>query len=142
MAMIDLESLQKKYDEHSQELTVATDSSKRILLQKELARLSRIIEAGKDVIRLDNMIVDIKDQLKRTDDPEMAELFKEELIDLETKKVFKERHFEDLAIPRDEYDDRSVFLEIRAGAGGQEAALFAADLLRMYTNYSLKKGWK
>src|SRR5947207_7024971 len=72
----------------------------------------------------------------------MVELFKDELKDLESQRVIKEHILEDLTIPRDEYDDRSVFLEIRAGAGGQEAALFAADLVRMYSNYALKKGWK
>jgi peptide chain release factor 1 len=142
MAMTDLDTLSKRYDEYTQELAVVTDAAKRILLQKELARLSRILDAGKDLGRLDQIIVDTKDQLKRTDDPEMAELFKEELVTLSVEREKKERHFEDLTIPRDEHDERSVFLEIRAGAGGQEAALFAADLLRMYTNYALKKGWR
>jgi peptide chain release factor 1 len=119
-----------------------TDVSKRIVLQKELARLSRIIDATKDVMRLDDIIAETKKQLKYTDDLEMIDLFKQELIDLEKQKIVKDRALEDVTIPRDEHDERSVFLEIRAGTGGQEAALFAADLLKMYTNYALKKGWK
>jgi peptide chain release factor 1 len=71
----------------------------------------------------------------------MADLFKQELHDLGLQRLEKERALEDFMIPRDEHDERSVFIEIRAGAGGQEAALFAADLLRMYTNYAIKKGW-
>jgi peptide chain release factor 1 len=141
MAMTDAEIVQKRYDDLAQELTIVTDSGKRIVLQKELARLTRILDAHKDLSRLDDVIVDIKKQLKHTDDSEMSDLFKEELHNLELQRLEKERALEDLMIPRDEHDERSVFIEIRAGAGGQEAALFAADLLRMYTNYAIKKGW-
>ena len=137
--MTDLEMLQKKYDDCTQDLAGTTDSVKRIVLQKELARLTRIIDASKDLASLDTIIVDTKDQLKHTDDAEMMDLFKQELEDLEKKRTIKEKFLEDLTIPRDEHDERSVFIEIRAGAGGQEAALFAADLLRMYTNYALYK---
>jgi peptide chain release factor 1 len=143
MNMTDLAILQKKYDDLANELAAVTDSAKRIVLQKELARLLRIIDAQKDLKRCDDLIVDAKSQLKTSsEDPDMAELFKLELHDLELKKLEKERVLEDLMIPSDEHDERSVFIEIRAGAGGQEAALFAADLLRMYTNYALRKGWK
>src|SRR5438132_571935 len=139
MNITDLAILQKKYDDLASELATVTDNTKRIVLQKELARLLRIIDAHKDLARCDALIADAKNQLKSSD-PEMVELFKLELHDLELKKLEKERSLEDLIIPSDEHDERSVFIEIRAGAGGQEAALFAADLLRMYTNYALKKG--
>jgi peptide chain release factor 1 len=143
MNMTDLAALQRKYDDLTNELTAVTDSAKRIVLQKELARLLRIIDAHKDLDRLDKVIVATKDQLRHSlEDAEMAELFKTELHDLGLKRLEKERVVEDLMIPSDEHDERSVFIEIRAGAGGQEAALFAADLLRMYTNYAIKKGWK
>src|SRR5260221_5254835 len=143
MNMSDIAILQKKYDDLASELATVTDSTKRIVLQKELARLLRIIDAQKDLARCEALIVDTKNQLKSSvEDPEMTELFKLELHDLELKKLEKERALEDLMIPSDEHDERSVFIEIRAGAGGQEAALFAADLLRMYTNYALRKGWK
>lgn len=140
--MHDLTNLQARYDEYFQELSTVTDMKRRVLLQKELARLSKVLDAGKELIALDHIITDIKDQLKRTDDAEMAELFKEELVTLAADREKKERFFEDLTIPSDEHDERSVFLEIRAGAGGQEASLFAADLVRMYSNYALKKNWR
>lgn len=143
MAMTDLAILQKRYDDLASELATVTDSAKRIVLQKELARLLRIIDAHKDLAHCDELITDAKNQLKHSlEDPEMAELFKLELHDLGLKRLEKERALEDLMIPSDEHDERSVFIEIRAGAGGQEAALFAADLLRMYTNYAIKKGWR
>ncbi len=143
MNMTDLTKLQSRYDELTSELTTATDNAKRIVLQKELARLLRIIDAYKDLERLDRTIADTKEQLKQSSsDAEMTELFRVELHDLGLKKLEKERVIEDMMIPSDEHDERSIFMEIRAGAGGQEAALFAADLLRMYTNYALKKGWR
>jgi len=143
MDMTDLTKLQSRYDDLTNELATITDNAKRIALQKELARLLRIIDAQKDLNRVDKVIADTKDQLRHSlEDVEMAELFKAELHDLELKKQQKERALEDLMIPSDEHDERSVFIEIRAGAGGQEAALFAADLLRMYTNYAIKKGWR
>lgn len=143
MDMTDLTILQKRYDDLTSELASIVDNAKRILLQKELARLLRIIDAHKELMALDTIIADTKNQLKHSlEDAEMADLFKLELHDLGLAKLEKERALEDLMIPSDEHDERSVFIEIRAGAGGQEAALFAADLLRMYTNYALKKGWR
>lgn len=143
MNMSDLAILQSRYDDLTNELATVTDNTKRIVLQKELARLLRIIDAHKDLERLDKVIADTKEQLKQSSaDADMTELFRIELDDLGLARLQKERALEDLMIPSDEHDERSVFMEIRAGAGGQEAALFAADLLRMYTNYALKKGWK
>lgn len=143
MNMSDLAILQSRYDDLTNELATVTDNAKRIVLQKELARLLRIIDAHKDLERLDKVIADTKEQLKQSSaDADMTELFRIELDDLGLARLKKERALEDLMIPSDEHDERSVFMEIRAGAGGQEAALFAADLLRMYTNYALKKGWK
>ncbi|HSC25057.1 MAG TPA: peptide chain release factor 1 [Candidatus Babeliales bacterium] len=143
MDITGLTILQKKYDDLVGELATITDNTKRIVLQKELARLLRIIDAHKDLMHCDELIAETKKQLKySSEDAEMTELFKVELHDLGLKKLAKERALEDLMIPSDEHDERSVFIEIRAGAGGQEAALFAADLLRMYTNYALKKGWR
>lgn len=141
--MSDLAKLQLRYDDLTNELTTITDNAKRIVLQKELARLLRIIDVHKDLDRLEKVIAETKEQLKQSSaDSEMVELFKLELHDLGLKKIEKDRAVEDLMIPSDEHDDRSIFIEIRAGAGGQEAALFAADLLRMYSNYALKKGWR
>ena len=143
MDMTDLAILQKRYDDLAGELASTTENTKRIVLQKELARLLRIIDAQKDLIRCDELIADAKNQLRHSlEDAEMAELFKIEIEELGLERLKKERTLEDLMIPSDEHDERSVFIEIRAGAGGQEAALFAADLLRMYTNYAVKKGWR
>ena len=142
MDMTGLAILQKRYDDLTNELAAVTDNAKRIVLQKELARLLRIIDAHKELVHCDELIAEAKNQLRHSlDDAEMAELFKLELHDLGLKRLEKERVLEDLMIPSDEHDERSVFIEIRAGTGGQEAALFAGDLLKLYTNYALEKGW-
>ena len=79
-----------------------------------------------------------------TDDPdrEMREMAQAEIDDLEKQQTRLEEELRTLLIPRDPNDDRNVFLEIRAGAGGDEAALFAADLLRMYSKYAKRQRWK
>ncbi len=135
---------QKRCDELSKELTAPLlDSSKRHLLQKEHARLSFLLEKHKGLEKTKNLIAEVQDQLSKSSnsDEEMKQLFHEELATLQKKLQQQELELETLLYPPDELDDRSVFLEIRAGTGGQEAALFAADLLKMYTNYALKQKW-
>ncbi|MFX7060054.1 PCRF domain-containing protein, partial [Acinetobacter baumannii] len=75
-------------------------------------------------------------------DEEMRELAKMELPELEVKKEELEKELTKLLIPKDPQDDKNAILEIRAGTGGDEASLFAGDLLGMYLRYCSKKGWK
>jgi peptide chain release factor 1 len=75
-------------------------------------------------------------------DPEMRDMAKEEARELEERRVALEARLQDLIAPRDELADKPAIVEIRAGTGGEEAALFAADLFRMYSRYAEKKGWK
>ncbi len=75
-------------------------------------------------------------------DPELQELAQAEIDELETRKTALEDELKRLLLPRDENDDKNVFVEIRAGAGGDEAALFAAELTRMYTKYAERQRWK
>lgn len=87
-------------------------------------------------------MIDLESQLASTNEPEMRELFEQEIA--EERKRFEQAkaQLDDLMFPPDKHDNRSVYLEIRAGTGGQEAALFVANLLKMYTNYALSKHWK
>src|SRR3972149_8831946 len=75
-------------------------------------------------------------------DKEVRELAREEISSLEKKQVILEEKLRFLLLPKDPNDSKNVFLEIRAGTGGEEAALFAADLFRMYTRYAERNGWK
>lgn len=115
--------------------------NERRAIQKELAILNSILAKHAELEELEYEQKDIKVQIQ-TADPEMQELYNNEL------ELLKERHttisfeLENLLAPVDEHDERDVYLEIRAGTGGQEAALFAADLMRMYTAYAQNQGWK
>lgn len=134
--------LRKRYEYLSQELTSPLlDSSKRHLLQKERSRLSLLLEKYDAQTETERLLDDARRQYDQTTDSGMRELFKDEIALLQEQLSEQKRELDDLLFPPDELDMRSVFLEIRAGTGGQEAALFAADLLKMYTNYALKCGW-
>lgn len=140
---IDWQSLQSRFDELNQKLLNAgnLDQQDRQNLQKEHSYISDLLSKHKTIAELESAITDLQKQISEAADPELKQLFEEEIIALDQKKKLTEIELDDILYPPNPLNDRSVFLEIRAGAGGQEAALFAADLMRMYTNYALKKGW-
>ena len=135
--------IQEQHDALAAKLTdPSLDSSKRRTLQKEMSRLATLLTRHNDILALEKKIQEAKDQAQANTDQELASLFQEEIEGLTAEYAAAEVSLEELMFPADPLDDRSVYLEIRAGTGGQEAALFAGDLLRMYTNYALKRGWK
>lgn len=120
----------------------ALQSSERQSLQREYTFLTSLLDKQKQVAQLERTIENTKQQADEMDDPEFQELFLSEVESLEQKLVAEQNALEQQMAPAEEHDDRSVYLEIRAGTGGQEAALFVADLMRMYTNYAQSKGWR
>lgn len=116
--------------------------SDRMPLQKEYALLEDLVAARTALVRAEQELKDLDAQIALSTDPEMQELFAEERTSLISRQKELTDHIEDILFPPDERDDRSVYIEIRAGAGGQEAALFAADLMQMYINYAQRRGWK
>ncbi|MCL5875587.1 MAG: peptide chain release factor 1 [Candidatus Dependentiae bacterium] len=137
------EQLQKRFDELSQELlSPSLDSSKRHRVQKELSYLSTVLSKLTHIEKIEQELADIKAQKTEQADTELLALFEEESQNLEMRLKFEQQELEELLYPPDELSSRSVFLEIRAGTGGQEAALFAADLMRMYMLYAQKKNWR
>ncbi len=118
------------------------DPRERHTIQREFSLLSTLLEKKHELDELDKALAETAEQATDTTDPEMAELFTAELSDLSLKKKQMEDAIEDMLYPSNPYDEKSIFLEIRAGAGGQEAALFAGDLLTLYTNYAEQKGWR
>jgi len=118
------------------------EGSKRKDLQKELSILSNLLTKQEAVETIQKKYHEAQQQQQANDDAEMAELYEQEVAMLTNELKQAQAELEDLLFPPDEHDNRSVYLEIRAGTGGQEAALFAGDLLKMYTNYALAKGWK
>jgi peptide chain release factor 1 len=119
----------------------ARDSSKLQALGREHARLAPIVRAAERKARLENDLEQAR-AMAGESDPELAALVKADLDRLPGELATVEAELGELLVPRDPLEDRNAILEIRAGTGGDEAALFAADLLRMYTRYAEGKGLK
>ena len=125
-----------------QEPDVASDQNRFRKLMKEQNDLSPIVEAYKEYKACKQTIEDSLQMLEEEADEEMRELAKEELNESKARVEELERELKILLLPKDPNDDKNVIVEIRAGAGGDEAALFAADLMRMYSMYAETKNWK
>jgi peptide chain release factor 1 len=126
----------------SQLLAPDLDNETRKNVQREHSHLANILAVYDDIVHCEQALMCAYQQRDETKDQELVDLFNEEIADLEVKKANAERALEDVLYPPNELDECAAFLEIRAGAGGLEASLFAADLLRMYANYALRRGWQ
>jgi len=109
---------------------------------QEHAHLSKIVESYGAYKKLRKRLEETEALWEQEKDPELRNLAKEELEQIRFQLGEKEKELKELLVPRDPRDDKNVIMEIRAGTGGEEAALFAADLFRMYTRYAEGKGWK
>ncbi len=137
------DSLEKRYQELSNELANPNlDTQKRQLFQKEFSNLSQLLERHRAMVDIDRKIAQSKADAALTQDSELLAMFQAEVAEWQLEIVRLQAELDDILFPADEKNDRSVYLEIRAGAGGQEAALFVADLQKLYTNYALKKHWR
>jgi len=139
-----LDAIKGRFDNLGVSLTnpeIVSDNKKFAAISKEYRSLEKIVNARNEYVKLLDDIEFNKEVLK-SDDAEMRELAKQELPSLEEKKTQLEATLRQMLIPKDPYDEKNAILEIRAGTGGDEASLFAGDLLRMYLKYFEKKGWK
>lgn len=109
---------------------------------KEHAHLSGIFEANKELVLLRGRIIDTKGLIQNEKSGELCDLAREELAELEEKQTKVDDQLKTLLIPRDPLDEKNIIMEIRAGTGGEEAALFVADLFRMYSRFAETKNWK
>ena len=137
-----LEVIEKRYDEIQKELSnpdVYSNMNKMKSLSKEASDLEETVNAYHEYKKILSGIEDTKEMIK---DPEMGELAKEELVNLESEKTKLEEKIEVLLIPKDPNDSKNVIVEIRGAAGGDEANIFAGDLYRMYSRYAEKQGFK
>ena len=141
--MIDkISSIKERYEELQNELSkpdVVNDMERYKSLSEEMKKLSLIYEKAAEYEKTLKDIEEAKELLK---DEELKELAKDELKSATEKKSKIEGELKLLLIPKDPSDEKDVILEIRAGTGGEEAALFAADLFRMYSKYAENKGFK
>lgn len=121
---------------------VIQDPEKLRQYAQEQAELAELYQAASAYMRLEQEIADARALLEESDDPDLVAMIREELDSLEARREELTQRLKILLLPTDPRDRRDVIVEIRAGTGGEEAALFAADLFRMYTLYAAKKGWK
>ena len=120
---------------------IFNDQKKLTTTAKEQSALEDVVNVGKEYLAVLQNIEDDKSILDG-DDAELKEIAQEELIELESRKDKLESDLKILLLPRDPNDDKNLILEIRAGTGGDEAALFAANLFRVYTRYAERKNWE
>ena len=137
-----LESLVRRYAELDQLLCdpkVFGDPQKLNSFNRERSGLSNIVEAFHEWRTVEKHVTEDREAMN---DPELGPLVKQELPELEAKLAGLEQRIFVLLLPKDPNDEKNTLLEIRAGTGGEEAALFAADLFRMYSRYAETRGWK
>ena len=140
-----LESLVERLDTVLQQLNdpdVATDQKRFRDLMKEQSDLAPIVEKYKEYVQEKQNIEESLELLEEESDEEMKELAKEELAESKANVERLEEELKILLIPKDPNDDKNIIVEIRAGAGGDEAALFAVDVARMYRSYAEGRRWK
>ena len=138
-------SLQDKYAQLQEQLAspdVVSDMKKFVQLNKDYKELEPIIKAGLEYKRMLDDIASAKDILVNEKDEELREMARAEIAEIEPQLPAKEQEIKLLLIPADPDDSKNAMVEIRGGTGGDEAAIFAGDLFRMYSKFAEKRGWK
>ena len=140
-----LDTLVARYEEVSTLITdpaVIADQKRYVKLTKEYKELGDLMKARREYVQVLAGIDEAKDIIANESDPEMRDMAREELDKCEARRPQLEEEIKLLLIPADPQDSRNAILEIRGGTGGDEAALFAGDLFRMYSKYCERKGWR
>jgi peptide chain release factor 1 len=141
-----LKDIESRFEEINLQLSdpaVISNQEKYVALMKELNDISQIVKVYREYAEALKGIDDVYLMLKEnSDDPDFKQMLQDELHELEDKKPVLEQKLKILLLPADPNDEKNVIIEIRGGAGGDEAALFASSLLRMYTMYAETKKWK
>ncbi|NLN41941.1 MAG: peptide chain release factor 1 [Clostridiales bacterium] len=140
-----LDFIEKRYEELNKAISdpdVISNQQEWQKLVKEHAEIEEIVTVYREYRNVLDGIEEIEEMLQDKPDPEFKEMLDQELGELTPKKEELEQKLKILLIPSDPNDKKNVIVEIRSGAGGEEAALFGADLYRMYTRYAERQGWK
>jgi peptide chain release factor 1 len=140
-----LEAIEARYKEIDELLIdpkVLADQEQVKRLAKERTELSPTITAYQEYKTVQQSITEAEEILKDGSDGELVELARQELEILQEQQQNLESNLKELLLPKDKHDTRNTIVEIRAGTGGEEAAIFAADIFRMYSRYAERKGWK
>ncbi|MGI6488387.1 MAG: peptide chain release factor 1 [Syntrophomonadaceae bacterium] len=140
-----LDGLEKKYEEITRVMSqpeILADQSKYQKYAKVHSELMVLVDTYRQYKRVLQELKDVKTMLEEENEEDMRELLLSELKELEEKEESLNHELKLLLIPQDPNDEKNVIMEIRAGTGGEEAALFAADLFKMYSRYAEQHGWK
>ncbi|MFN3330098.1 MAG: peptide chain release factor 1, partial [Pyrinomonadaceae bacterium] len=140
-----LAEIEKAYEELTAQISspeVISDIKTYTKLMKQHRSLGEIVEKYREVKKIREDLASAKSLLEEAEDEELRQLANAEIRELEERLPKAEEELKILLLPKDPNDEKNVILEVRAGTGGEEAALFAAEILRMYARYAEKQGWK
>src|SRR4029077_9471059 len=138
-----LDALVTRHAALERDLAAALPAETYVKLSREFAELAPVVEAVRSYRAVQGELEDLVSLIADpTTDPEMRSIAEAEKPQVEARRVELERQLRLALVPKDAMDERNVILEIRAGTGGDEAALFAGNLFRMYERYAAKQGWK
>ena len=140
-----LENIKQNYLRICEEITkpeVISDNKKYKEISKEYANLQPIVDAYDEYLLIKKQIVEAEELLKSESDKELRELAEMEICENKEKLEKSQANLKILLLPKDENDEKNVIMEIRGGAGGEEASLFGGVLFRMYSMYATRQGWK
>ncbi len=140
-----LAELDRRFEELTQQMAdpaVATDPTRLMAIGSERSDLEEVVEAYRSMRSLEAQLQEAEALLAAESDPEMVSMIREEINELHDQREPLMARLRVLLVPKDPNDEKNVIVEIRAGAGGDEAGLFAAELVRMYIRYAESKGWK
>src|SRR5436853_3281496 len=140
-----LDAIEEKYEELTQQLgdpETLADQAKYARIAKQHRDLEEVVAKYREFKALDRGIRDTREMLDLEDDAEMLQLARTELAQLEERREKVEAELKVRLLPKDPNDEKNVIVEIRAGTGGDEATLFAAEIMRMYTRYAERQGWR
>jgi len=140
-----LGEVQQRFEEVEAQLadpSVASDPDRLRDLSKEHAKLSKVVKVWSELQDTRSELADNRELLQEDDDEAIREMAKEEITRLEADEERLDDQLFEFLMPRDPLDEKNIILEVRAGTGGEEAALFAADLFRMYARFAENRGWK
>ena len=140
--VLSLQDKYKKLEEQLSDPAVIADMKKFVQLNKDYKELQPIIAAGLEYKRLVDELSQAKDILINEKDEDLKEMAREEVADIEPRLPEMEQNIKLLLIPADPDDSKNAMVEIRGGTGGDEAAIFAGDLFRMYQHFAERRGWK
>jgi len=140
-----LTDIEEKYEALTAQLgdpETLADQQKYTRLAKQHRDLEEVVQKFREYKSLDQGVRDTRELIDAEEDDDMIALARTELVELEERLAKVEDELRVLLLPKDPNDDKNVIIEIRAGTGGDEATLFAAEIMRMYARYSERQGWR